>query len=122
MTNEANAAAKFLKAEITIRFATGANLQLGTTTIMDPEDLKRLAAFFPGLGEGKTGQTFASWEPDGTIEFFRSNGESMGVAFGADFKYWAEYPQGQGDWPLSAEFRPYLVKSVKGEEGTGGPS
>jgi len=118
---EADAATKFIKAVITIRFATGANLKIGTTTITDPEGLKRLAAFFPGLGEGKSGPTFGGWEPDGTIEFFRSNGESVTVAFGADFEYWSEYSKGQGDWPLSPEFEPYLAKSIDGEEGTDEP-
>lgn len=121
-TKEADAAAEFIKADITIRFATGAKLKLGTTTITDPEDVKRLAAFFPDMGEGKTGPIFGGWEPTGTIEFFRSDDESVAVAFGADFEYWSEYSKGRGDWPLSAKFRPYLVNLVNGEDGTDGPS
>ncbi len=103
----------FVRAEVTIRFPTDANLELGTKVVTDAEKVKRLAAFFPGVGEGRSSSMAGGWTADGTIEFFPSNGKSISVAFDSCFEYWSEYPQGDGDWPLADEFRSYLVELMK---------
>ncbi|GAF87293.1 unnamed protein product [marine sediment metagenome] len=104
-------APNFVAARIGVFGPTDTLFDASTTkTITNPQDVKRLASFFPHLGEGKSSSNAAPSVPYARIDFFESNGQCATVIFESQFEAWSE---GRGDWRLSAEFRPYFLELMK---------
>lgn len=110
----------FVRATITRSFtvpdADGASDLLDqsvVTVVSKPEDVAKLAAFFPGAGQGKKSDWAGGWIPYAEIELERSNGETVRITFDPQFELWAERENGHGDWPLDSKFQPYFLSLLK---------
>jgi hypothetical protein len=79
-------------------------------TIQNPEEVRKLASFFPRMGEGKESDEAAAEEAFGTITFTRKSGEPIRVSVSHSLDAWSE---GQGDWPLSKDFEPYFLRLLQ---------
>jgi hypothetical protein len=94
------------KAVITRRNARGEKPKEYHDTVREPQTLKRLASFFPGLGQGKTSPV-AGPKPDlARIEFFQAGGKAFTVRVDGQLDVWSE---GRGNWALAPEFRDVFV-------------
>lgn len=86
------------------------------TVVKSSKEVQRLAAFFPSMGEGKKTPDGRSggWITFARIEFvLRTHGAVNSVSVDPDLEEWAE---GEGDWPLSDEFGPFLFRLLEKEE------
>jgi RNA polymerase sigma factor (sigma-70 family) len=79
-------------------------------TVTDAEAMKTLAAFFPGLGQGKKSSTAAGWKAALLIDFHSTINDDekvVRVTVNRDYDTWSE---GNGDWTA----KPGLEKFVAG--------
>ena len=81
--------------------------------VTDASEVNRLASFFPGLGEDRKSGKAGNWMAQVRIEFLTKGGKSLIVLVDPDFECWNE--GGHGDWNLSSEFKPYLLKLLEGD-------
>lgn len=81
-------------------------------TLKQPENVARLAQFFPQMGQGKESDTAAGWEAFAAIHFFYMNGAESRITVSFDLDTWSE---GKGDWPLSEKFAPYFLRLLSDE-------
>jgi RNA polymerase sigma factor (sigma-70 family) len=105
----------FVKAEVTVltnqqgeRRATP--LQL---TLADPKQIAGLAAFFPEMGQGKTGETPGGWKVGIQIKFHTARGDPLKVSVHWEGEVWSE---GHGDWDVKPGLWDHLNAMVESEK------
>lgn len=90
-----NDAGRFVRADVTLyrRDEQGRQVQL-QKRVDDAEQIRRLAAFFPGAGTGRRSPTGGGWMTRVRVVFTRTDGTMADV--GSDFTHWGE---GLGEFP-----------------------
>jgi len=82
--------------------------------ISDYPEISKLAAFFPGMGDGKTSTTPATWTTFASIQFVVGREYSVSVRVDPQFQAWTEEGDpGSGEWMLKPEFGEYFVGLLK---------
>ena len=87
-----------------------------TMVIESNQEAQRLASFFSGMGTGKRSWKAAPSGVGAEIRFF-SPSRDVKVTVDSVYEAWSE---GSGDFPLSADFRPYLVDLLEAQTPQGG--
>lgn len=100
---KAKPAPKFVSAEVTIVL----DRKKLVKTFSDEATVAKLAARFPGAGQGKGSESAGSWEADAVIIFKKSDGEKVRIS--TNYKHWSE---GQGDWDVEDERLGELLKKL----------
>ena len=81
------------------------------------EDIDALAAFFPGVGQGRASSRAGAWEADVVVKFAAPAGKTVRVTVSL-----AESPptwsEGRGDWPVKGDLGAFLRKLAKDEVAT----
>lgn len=89
------------------------NMKPARVEITDVSEVNKLASFFPELREGRDSGRGGGWMAQVRITFRTKGGEGVTVFVDPDFEFWNV--KGYGDWNLSSEFKPYLLKLVKSD-------
>jgi hypothetical protein len=75
-------------------------------TLTSQEDIRRLAAYFPGMGTGKRADMAGGWKAFAEFTFKRSEGTVVHLFADPDLKSWSE---GHGDWPVNGDLAKELA-------------
>lgn len=98
----------FTKVEIELlEGADGPRKMPLSRTVTDPEEIAKLAAQLPELGQDKKGHPALEWKVGTRLTFHRAEGKLIRVTVNRDFGFWTE---GNGDWDATPPFR----EQVKG--------
>jgi hypothetical protein len=79
--------------------------------------MKKLTAFFPGLGEGKKSPTAAGWKAALLIDFHSDTDEKnhvLRVTVNRDYDTWSE---GNGDWGVKPGLEKFVSALIEQEKG-----
>jgi len=71
----------------------------------DGETAAKLAAFFPGMAQGKNSNIAGGWRAGYVLTFSPAKGEQIKITVDSDGKTWSE---GQGDWRAKSGLKEYL--------------
>lgn len=100
---DASRKCSYVRAEVTISTCVQGSVSSESFVVHNRDEVCRLAAYFPGLGNGANSSQAASWVPSVRIGFIKTNGEANSVA--TNYEFWSE---GHGDWPVNAGLEAYL--------------
>ncbi len=74
-------------------------------TVTDPGQVAALAAYFPGVGEGRVSPSAGGWKAGYWVKFERADGSSVTVTVDGDGRSWSE---GRGDWHAAPRLKERL--------------
>jgi hypothetical protein len=93
-------------------FDSDGKAKMEVSTITDREEVAKLAAFFPGMGQGKESSIAGGWKAGYTVRFERDKGDPLTIRTDDQCLMWSE---GQGDWKPKAGLKAFMDDLFKKE-------
>jgi hypothetical protein len=96
----------FVRVEVTRYYDADKNRVEPSTKVIDqPDAIKTLLAFFPGVGTGRESFIAGGWKTGVEVKMIRADGSTHQVTSDHGYSVWSE---GCGDFRLNGSFRDYI--------------
>jgi hypothetical protein len=79
--------------------------KLERKTFSDPDTVRELASFFPGVGQGKESRIAGGWKAGYWVKFDRADGSTVNVTVNPKATTWSET---RGDWDAEPGLKEFL--------------